>query len=425
MKVLVLTRSALNNDDNMGNTIGSLFGNSDQIELHSLYMRAGKYHNNICKTVYQISEQKLIKSIFNRYQCGEEINTNITEIDEERYEKKIYDFAKSFNFYFLWFLRELIWVFGFWKTQNLKDYLNKIKPDIVFMPSFNCWYPYKVLSYVMQFSNAKLVLYHADDNYSLKQFHISPFYWLYRIILREYIRSSVKKSDLNFCISTLQLSEYEKYFQVKCYLLQKVSKSVDNPKIELITHQPIRMIYTGNISSGRWTTLALVGRVLKKINEDGIKVQLYIYSATKLTRRMKKALVIDDCIKFMGSVPSYEIPNIQSNADILVHAESFWVKDVLEVRFSFSTKIIDYLSKGKCILAVGPSSVSSIQYFITNEIGYVFSDKKLIDQQLTQLLSNKNEMFISANKTWDFYKLNHNMGNIRNQLYGKLYEIYK
>lgn len=420
MRVLVLSRSALNSDDNMGNTMENLFGNSDKIELHSLYMRAGAYNNNICKTVYQISEQRLIKSVFNRHECGEEIEKSIAEINEEANEKKFYDFAKSVNLYMLWFIRELIWALGCWKTQKLRDYLQKIKPDIIFMPSFNCWYPYKVLTYIKQQTNAKIVLYHADDNYSLKQFHISPFYWLYRLNLRRWIRKSVENSKLNFCISNLQVSEYEKQFGVRCDLLQKAGNFDERPKIEKIINEPIKMVYTGNLSSGRWLTLALIGKSLRRLNSKNTKAQLYIYSATTLTKKMKKALSADGCVFFMGSVPAIDIPNIQSSADILVHAESFRLKDKLEVRLSFSTKIVDYLSRGRCILAIGPCSVASIQYFIQNRSGYVITEKNVLDKKLAQLINDKNQILLIAAASWECGKRNHNESNMRKRFIERL-----
>lgn len=420
MKVLVLSRSALNSDDNMGNTIENLFGYTEQIELHSLYMRAGSYNNNICKTVYQISEQKLIKSIFSRRDCGEEVETSVVENSEEVKENKYYDFAKKVNLYMLWLIRELIWTLGCWKTNSLCDYIKKIKPDIIFMPSFNCWYPYKILEYITKQTNARIVLYHADDNYSLKQLHVSPFYWLYRINLRSWIRRSVKISDLNFCISNLQVSEYEKQFNVKCHLLQKTDNFDKYPKIEKTVNEPIKMVFTGNLSSGRWLTLALIGEALKRINSKNTKAQLYIYSATTLTSKMKRALSTDGCIFYMGRVPAKDIPDIQSKADILVHAESFRLKDKLEVRLSFSTKIVDYLSRGRCILAVGSHSVASIDYFLQNKSGYVITEKQLLDKMLAKLIDDKDQIMLKGAAAWECGKRNHQKTVIQESLYQDL-----
>jgi hypothetical protein len=423
MKVLVLSRSALNSDDNMGNTMENLFGNSDKIELHSLYMRAGSYNNNICKTVYQISEQRLIKSIFNRCDCGEEVETTIVENSDETKERRVYDFAKRVNFYILWFIRELIWAFGCWKTQNLRDYLQKIQPDIIFMPSFNCWYPYKILKYIKQQTNARIVLYHADDNYSLKQLHVSPFYWLYRFNLRRWIRRSVENSRLNFCISNLQVSEYEKQFGVRCDLLQKAGNFEESAKIERDVNKPIKMVYTGNLSSGRWSTLALIVEALKLINYESTKAQLYIYTGTTLTSKIKEALSTDGFVFYMGRVPAKDISNIQSSADILVHAESFRLKDKLEVRLSFSTKIVDYLSRGRCILAVGPYSVASIQYFIQNKSGYVITDKKTLGKNLAQLIDDNNQIMSTAVAAWECGKKNHDEKFMRERFIERLNSI--
>lgn len=423
MKVLVLTRSAINSDDNMGNTIENLLGTSDQIELHNIFMRAGAYKNTVCKTVYQISEQKLIKSIFNGSSCGEEVHCNTSICTDEMREKKTYDFAKKYDFYIFWFVRELLWQIGHWKTQTLTNYLNKINPDIIFMPSFNCWYPYKVLNFIKQHSNAKVVLYHADDNYSMANTQCSPFYWLYKVILRKYLKKSIKTANLNFCISKEQVEEYSNIFDIECDLLQKFADFEEQPSVKHLFNEPLRLIYTGNISSGRWTTLALIGRALQDINRNSIKAQLYIYSGTTLTNEMKRALFIPEAIIYKGSIAGNDIPRIQRDADILVHCESFFPNDVTSVRLSFSTKIIDYLTRGRCILAIGPGSVSSIRYFIANNAGFVINDRNLIKDGLLNLINNHDLISKKAISAWQCGQRNHNKSIIQKMFIEKLEQI--
>lgn len=117
----------------------------------------------------------------------------------------------------------------------------------------------------------------------------SPLYWLYRFRLRSLIRKAVKCSAANYCISPLQKKEYEKAFGVSCKLLQKfVDFSKIPPKKEL--SKPIKIVYTGNLATGRWKTLALIAESLKRINENGVKAVLYIYSATVLAPKSEKRL---------------------------------------------------------------------------------------------------------------------------------------
>lgn len=390
MNILVITRGSWNINNNTGNTLEKLFCNLKNCNIYNLYMRDEESNNSCSKLTFKISEQNLIKNLFSKKEVGEVVRetyfSKYINQDKEN-EEKIYNFAKKIELYLLWFIREIIWFRGNWKSKKLDDFLEEISPDIIFMPAFGCWYPHKVLKYIYKRTNAKVVLYHADDTYSLKQYHFSPVYWIYRFILRKYIKKSVEISSINYCISEMQVEEYSNYFNKKCLLLRKgyenrniVKKNISNP---------IKIIFTGNISSGRWKTLRAIGKTLDEINKEKIIAELFIYSGTPLNLKMKEEFDKIFSLKFMGKISSEEVIKVQEKADILVHAESFDLKDLLEVRLSFSTKIIDYINMKKCILAVGPKNIASIQYFIQNNIGcIVFNEKELKNKMISLLNEN-------------------------------------
>lgn len=391
MNILVITRGSWNIDNNTGNTLEKLFCNLKNCNIYNLYMRDEEENNSCSKITFRISEQKLIKSWFFNREIGEIIERSQVGIQEKTSrnitEKKMYDFAKKTEFYLLWFIREIIWLKENWKSRKLDNFLEKIDPDIIFMPAYTFWYPYRILNYIYKKTNAKVVLFHADDNYSLKQYHFSAFYWLYRFILRKWIRKSVEISKINYCISEMQVEEYSKYFNKECSLLRKGYEKKNIREKKYLT--PIEIVFTGNMSSGRWKTLRDIGIALDEINRNGLKVNLNIYTGTPLTRKMSKEFSKIFSIKFKGKISPTKVIKVQENADILLHVESFDLKDLLEVRLSFSTKIIDYINMKRCILAVGPNNIASIQYFIENRIGYVISDKKSIKDKLVYLLNKK------------------------------------
>ena len=50
--------------------------------------------------------------------------------------QNIYNFSKKLQFSALEYIRELIWGLNIWKNTNLKNYINEVSPDIIFMPVF-------------------------------------------------------------------------------------------------------------------------------------------------------------------------------------------------------------------------------------------------------------------------------------------------
>ncbi len=399
----------------------NLFMNLHGSEIHNLYFRSEKSQNDICKTIFQISEQQLIKNIFSHKPTGRVVYTDILDPDEIAKEETLYSQSKKSNLRLLWFIRELIWDRGNWKTEALVQYLHDINVDIIFMPVFGCYYPHKVLKFIKEQTNAKIVLFHADDNYSLKQFSFSPLYWLYRFGLRRWVRNSVKMAAINYCISRIQIAEYQKAFRKPCKLLYKGIEQRQYTGYS--EHEQLQLVFTGNISSGRWKTLAIIGRVLQKMNKTGTLAQLIIYTATPMTKKMKQALLIEDTIQMMGHVPAASIPIIQKNADVLIHVESFALKDKLEVRMSFSTKIVDYLAHGRCIFAVGPTDVASIDYLKKNDAAVIATSDDEVIEKLTAFIRNPELRLEYAEKAWKCGQRNHDKTVIQERFYNDLTDL--
>lgn len=397
-KILVISRGAWNNNNSTGNTLSNIFVPSHDFEFYNVYLRSELPGDNPCKLIYQITESGLISSLKFFKQTGKTLMSTPSQADAKR-EEILYSKFQNMNLYSLWFARELLWFCGHWR-KNLRRHIRMIKPDIIFMPVFGCVYAHRVLAVIQKESNAKVVLFHADDHYTLNQYNLSPLFWLYRFWLRAWIRYSVRNSVLNYCISDLQISDYDKCFNIHCHLLQKFgnfSGSMPSYNIE----NPISIVFTGNMECGRWKSLAKVADAVDEINSiNGGSCTFDIYSATKLTSEESRLFDNKKGVILRGFIQSTDIFNIQSKADILVHVESFDKRDMLRVRQSFSTKIVDYLSKGRCILAVGPSTVASIQYFEKYDSGFVINNIDEITPKLKKLICDSSLMQKFAKKAW-------------------------
>ena len=59
-----------------------------------------------------------------------------------------------------------------------------------------------------------------------------------------------------------------------------------------------------------------------------------------------------------------EIQRILQYADVVVFAEALEGKEANIAKLSFSTKITDYISNGKCVLAIGKRYIAPIDYFL-------------------------------------------------------------
>lgn len=421
MRILVISRSAWRNDNSTGNTLTDFFSGISDAEIFSLCMREQPPQNDIATRHFYISEKQMIKRLFGKKTVVGAEHTGNSRDDSS--EKVMYDAAKKHPSYLLYFAREILWSIGGWKNNNLKRYIQEINPDVIFFPTFGCYYPHKILRHLHTLSDAKIVLFHADDHYTLKQWSLSPVYWLYRFGLRKWMRRSARIASLQYCISDIQKADYDKAFGCDCKLLTKFADFSGEPQLKSICGDPLQLVFTGNININRWKSLAMLSNVLERINSDGVKAQLRIYTATPLTKAMQTALSRNGTSFLMGSVPSTEIPHIQSEADILVHAEGTDLKNRLTVRQSFSTKIVDYLKAARPIVAIGPKEVASIKHLIDNECAIVADNEQELNKKLSAVLDDMQQLQVYAERAYMCGHCHHNKSQQQTMLREDFYRL--
>ena len=76
-------------------------------------------------------------------------------------------------------------------------------------------------------------------------------------------------------------------------------------------------------------------------------------------------------------------------------------------KYSFSTKIVDYLQCGSVILAVGPSELSSIKYIGEIPGAVVIDDIASIDTELVSIFEKVEEFPERAKMTREFAEEHH------------------
>ena len=218
-----------------------------------------------------------------------------------------------------------------------------------------------------------------------------------------------------------QKKEYTEIFGDKFEILTKCSDFDDSKRPEFKTPgDTLKMIYAGNVSRGRYKILAELAKAVKTLNSDGKKFTLDIYTPTPLSKSQKSKLNIDGCSALHPPVSYSEIRSLQTQADILVHAEAFDIKEKFAAHQSFSTKIVDYLATNRCILAIGDKSCASIDYFIQNSCGAVALSKNEISEQLEKLYKDKSLLKDYADKAWESGKKNHQRSKMQKALYEEI-----
>lgn len=419
MKILIVSNTPWDDNNSFGNSFSNIFGGKYDYEIANIYCQPGKPNTKVCKYFFQITEKNILKYIFHRIKSsGREvsIDKNVVEYTELSSKENIFlSHLKILRWQIFFWVRDFIWSTGKWKSKELDEFIEKVNPDLIFLPIYYSTYLNNIGLYVKNKTNCPMVGYISDDCYTLKQFSFSPLFWIDRLIKRFYVKKSIDQCLILYTITETQRQEYNNIFGNKCKLLYKgvdlstITDRKTNAKIK-------KLVYAGNLGMGRWKTLSLIAASLKKINENGVKAQLFIYSQTLLTKKAFSKLNISGSSFFMGAVPSSEIHNILKNADVLIHVESFNLSERYSARLSFSTKIVDYFKANRCIFAVGWEKTGAIQTLKKYNIACVATKKDEILNKLNKLLTTPHLMNEYVDRCYEYTKSNHNILTIRNSL---------
>ena len=417
-RVLILSDATWADENNIGNTFSNLFEGWPKDKIAMIYARPDMPNTVVCDIFFQISENRIIKRFLNSsIKTGKKINNlelNNSEAkqifrNEESSGKKIYSFFLKHRWNIFLIAREVLWKIGNWKTKELDAFIEEFSPDIVLSLACPGIYMNRLQQYVINRSKSKSIVYFVDDIYSLRQLSFSPLFWLNKVMVRRSIKKTVELSSLVYTIVPKQKYEYDKSLNINSKLLTKGGSFKDIPNKKAESTKTFKLVYTGNIYAGRWESLEKIGRALDDINKANTKGILYIYTKNELSTKMKSSLSEIKSIKFMGGIPASKVSAVQSESDILVHVESLRLKEKLLTRLSFSTKLVDYFSKGKCILAVGWNEAASIEYLRKNGLAVIVDDLNKVNITLKQLLSQPEKIENYGLKAWNFGKENHDI----------------
>src|SRR5699024_4436504 len=200
---------------------------------------------------------------------------------------------------------------------------------------------------------------------------------------------------------------YRKKFKKDSFLLMNISPSM-RYQISNKKDESIRLIYAGGLHYKRYESLALIARAISKINNQLEKqlVRLDIYTFSKVEEKVREKIELHNSIEIHEPLNTMDLKRQLNLADILVHVESFDKKSIASTRLSISTKIPEYLSLGKPILAVGPDNISSMSYVRDN--AFCITKPNLIEDELKKLIEDKELRKRLGEKSLKTYQEDHN-----------------
>lgn len=413
MRILILSKEAWRDEQNGGNVLSNLFAGMDA-EFAQIYCNEREPNNNICRKYYQITDRGMLNSITKRIKAGKELNYK-----EAPHESVIG--AESFSGYRRWFgnllqiMREIVWWLGKWDEDAISQFIRDFNPDIIFAPCYGNHYMHNLTILAKKVAGVNVISYISDDFYGNKQVRFSPSYWINHFFLRIHTRKVFKCYSLVYTMTEEQKDQCERDFGAKMKVLCKTGR-FDEASLKKTVNSPIRFVYAGGIYLNRWKTLSMLVQEIKKINDSGKLMQLDIYTANPLADKMRSVLDDKENSFVHSVVPISELKEIYLKSDVALHCESFDLRNRLDVRLSFSTKIVDCLDSGCAVMAICDPKQAGFAYLKRNGAAICVSSRKEIQDALIEITRNPSRLISYQKKAFDLGRKNHNEAIVRDML---------
>ncbi len=419
-RVLVVDVNAWR-EDAPSNTLMEIFRCWDSDKLALIYTCSATPATNVCSRCFQISESQVLRSVFQPWtSVGREVFNQSEEgagpNQDEAVEGKLRSFSHRYFSTLMRLAREVVWKWGHWKSRALRDFIADFHPDVIFVPIFPYAYMGRIQQYILRYSHLPYVAYLADDNYSYAACR-SLWDYLHRFWIRKYVGPLARNCNEMFVIVDKEKEDTDAQFGTDSVILTKGIDFENRIFTPTALNNPIRFVYTGSLLISRDKSLALVAEAINRLNRDRGEVvaELKIYSQNRPSSLMEKKLKESQSY-VCGSVSHQEIEAVLARADVVVFVEALSGKSARIARLSFSTKITDYLSSGKCILAIGREDIAPIAYFRKYQSALIATNPEEVYERVKEIVDNPGLIEELGRRAFDCARSHHERNRMNRRL---------
>lgn len=410
-KVLIIDVNGWRKDAG-SNTLRDIFSCWNPDNLALVYTSSQLPDSDACHNYFQISENQVLKSVFHptmKVGC-KVVNTPNNDSKDATEERERYKQAHKGHSTWLRLAREVVWKLGHWKTDALKKFVKEFNPDVIFVPIFPTAYMGRIEQYIIRLTNKPTVCYLADDNYSYDSCSGLADY-IHRFWTRQYVGPLARRSSKMFVIVDKEKEDTDSRFGTDSVILTKSIDFSGKAYTHHTPNSPLKFVYTGSLIIGRDKTLTLVADAINRVNAEygETKAELFVYSQTVPDDQIM-ARIDSGSSHYCGCVPHQQIKGIQDSADVVVFAEALSGKEANAAKLSFSTKITDYISNGKCVLAIGKEYIAPIDYFKRNDAAVIACSEEDVFKRVKNIVDNPDVIDSYGEKAFNCAVRNHEKG---------------
>lgn len=422
MRILVISKEAWRDEQNGGNVLSNIFAGFDA-EFAQIYCTENEPNNKICKLYYQMTDRMILQSIIKKKKPGV----------VKRYEKypsnaqagvASFGSFKKFNLESIRVLRDIGWCVAKWDKEALTKFAKDFQPDIIFAPCYGSHSMIKLTKLIHSVIAKPIISYISDDFYTNCQWRFSPVYWGNHFVLRRNVRNVFKLYSLVYTMTDEQKEQCEKDFHANMKILRKngIFSDINSKRF---VNAPIRFVYAGGIYVNRWKTLLSLADAMRKINTNGVKMVLDIYTNTEIVNKAVSRLNDGVTSRIHQVISLEELKRVYKESDIALHVEAFDKKNKYLVRQSFSTKIVDCLDSGCAVMAICDEKQAGYAYLKRNDAAICVDSLEKLPEVLNDMVCRREMILEYQSKAFALGRRNHMEEKTREMLWKDFEYIQK
>lgn len=358
MKILILSNNPVSTTANNGKTIASIISVLGDHDFAQIYFDSDMPETNLPLVHVSLTDKKVLGLFIRKFnpkgwgssENSFDIQASGVLSSASRYKVELYRLA-----------REILWFLPLGHKKELIDFAVDFRPDILFFVAGDFIFANRLAIELQKKTGSQMVTFFTDDYMFIKHDwnilgHFRSF------LISRFIKKVVALSSNYLTISPSMKVRYDRFFDKTSVIAFNIVEQVLDAKCEpldALRSDKVTIVYAGGLHLDRLSSIEILARHVETLHDD---VSIKIFSSDSRDIEVQKRLSCFKTVELLAPVSPDSLVVILQDADILLHVESFDPYYSSRTRYSLSTKIPEYLSFGKPLLAIGPQLVGSIKH---------------------------------------------------------------
>jgi len=391
-KVLVVSNNCFSPSNSNGRTLGNLFYGWPKENLAQFCVIAQDPAWNVCGNYYCLEDRTMLaafkhfkKAVGRKLQTpSETVGHNAKTIETQRKNIGKKTLPKVM-------LRELVWAFNRWKSNDFEKWVDNFNPDVVVLQFGDSSFMIDIALDIAHSRNIPLVVYNTEGyyffprNWHFKSMLDGILFPIYRHFYQNKVRKLMAYASHSVYLNDKLQNDYDKEFGGKSSVIYN-SSGLHNSSAPAFDNDMPHISYLGNLGLGRDSALVEVGEVLYNI-DSRYHIDVYGNADEKIAKTLNEA----KGVVFHGCVSYDKVKEVIDESDILFHVESERGSKERQLQYAFSGKIADSISSGKCFVLYAPKELACSKYIIETGAGWFADNKAKLKQVIANIMNNAKE----------------------------------